>query len=653
MLHLDFETRSEADLKKVGAHLYAAHPSTVVLCASYSVDGETIRTWKPWLDEPLHAAIASLRHDDTLVHGWNVSFERMILRHKLGIDLPPSRFRDTQAQARSMALPPKLELTAKALEMPVQKGDSRLMLKWCKPLPKGGWANDPSEYLRLCKYCEQDVLAEMGIAKALRELTDDERLDWEINERINDRGLPIDLELVRAAQAYAMDERAEIDAQLNRLTNGQITGTRQFARIKDWLQGNGVFIEPDEDGKISVDAAKRAELLESEDLPDNVREIVALIDDGGKASTAKFAAMENRAGPDARVRGAYICNGAGQTGRYASTGAQLHNYIRAKLDNVEDVADAVIARVPKSRLVKLSGHNILTTLSRLLRPSIVADTGKTFVWGDWSAIEARVLPWLSDDMDTAKDVLMLFETGVDIYVRQAANTFMIGEDEVTEDERQIGKVQVLSLGFGGGKGAFKIMAKNYGIEVSDVDAEKYKRAWRGANPWAQVFWAKLEKAAYAATRSPGEVFSAGRVSYLLSHNTLWCLLPSGRLIAYPFAAVEEIEGQSVLTAMKGSFHPKRGESDWPRMKLWGGFLAENITQATAADMLRWSLRELFAAMWGDCVIGHTHDEIIMEVPDADVAQAKEVLADIMTTGPEWASGLPLAAKIESGVVYGK
>lgn len=648
-LNLDFETRSELDLTRVGAEKYARHPSTRVLCASYSLDGHAVRRWRPWAGEEMPITLKkALLTDDVIIRAWNAAFERQILKHVVKIPVEPRRFRCTQARARSMALPAKLEMCARALNMPIQKGDNRIMMKWCKPLPGGGWADSREEYEELCGYCDVDVQTEDGIGDLLRELTPEEQRDWEITEAINDNGIPIDMELIRAAQRYANDEMDEIRQRLSDLTGKVITSPKQFQRLKDWLAPE---IEVD-----SLDASTREELLDDPAIQGDVREVIQLVHDGGRASTAKFAAMESRADQHGRVHGAYIFNGAGQTGRFSSTGAQLHNFIREKLENTEDVVDAIFAGRSKSELTALSGYNVLTTLSRLLRPSIVAPDGKTLVWGDWKSIEARVLPWLSLE-NSASSLLALFAAGADVYRHQAAGMFGVAPEDVTDAQRQRGKVAILSLGYGGGAFALIAMARNYGLIIDEDTAEMYKTAWRRDNPWATRYWRVLEAAIFNAVRNPGQAFHAGRVQYMSTEAVLWCLLPCGRMIAYPFPRIESTPGRygpaDTVTCIKGAWSPKKGQKNWPRMSLWGGLAAENITQGTAASLLRWSQRELADNGWLECMVGHTHDENMLEVPDEEVPAAREVLEDVMVQGPPWAMGLPLAIDMFSGVVYGK
>lgn len=1002
VLSLDLETRSVVDLTARGVHIYARNPSTRILCGSYSFDqGRTIAgRWRPWRGKPMPSDLAdALRDRDVEIQGWNaVSFERLLLKCVAKIDVEPERFHDTMQRARSMALPAKLELCARALEMPVKKSDDSVMRKWMKPLPDGSWAADPGEYEQLCQYCDYDVMTEGGIGRLLRPLSAEERIDCTVNERINDRGLMVDIALARAAQRYAKDEMADICDRLNILTRGGITGPKQHVRIKKWLGENlpselAWVLEPDEKtGKVSFDAAAREELLSAEhedDLVGETRELIELVHDGGKASTAKFATMQSVAGEDQRVRGAYNLNGAGQTGRFSSTKLQVHNYIRASLPNIEDVIEAILRGDDRDGLIRLASYdkdgglaftdgrrkeriqkpyNMLSILSRTLRPSIIAASGNVLVWRDWSAIEARVLPWLSAE-NTASQVLDVFASGKDIYRHQATMSFGVDIGDVTDVMRQGGKIQCiaegqlvltdrglvpierveksdqtwdgfrwtchegvvykgvqdvweyqglvateehlvftkdgrtlpfgicarqqiplaqtgigrrplrlgydrianssmdrrsgqsrpstsicahenamrqlrrremaqsadapqrvnqwlsnvfetkgqcsrvanqadgggkvalrklkrselqelwrsrdtfqiqecnhrslmgaekywfvsrsgdrsqeqrkalrarqsemvnerakysqyqtnghgrtsgmekplfvadhisnvesridearhfqcrsfsgsgkaeklaqycgktrvydivnagpnhrftvsdilvhncLSFGFGGGAGAGMRMARVYNLDIDERTAEGWKNAWRQTNPWASRFWKNLEVAAFMAVRNPDTVYPAGRVSYLCTADVLWCMLPSGRMISYPFPKIVNIPGRwgpaDTITCMKASYHPKKGTNYWPRMKLWGGILAQGVTQAEAASLLRWARREVDANDWPQ--IGDTHDEILLEVREDEEEEAQLVLKDIMDNPPyEIFAGLPLASEGASGYAY--
>lgn len=278
----------------------------------------------------------------------------------------------------------------------------------------------------------------------------------------------------------------------------------------------------------------------------------------------------------------------------------------------------------------------------MLRPALIPEPGKSFVVADWSAIEARVTPWASGDPQ-AEEVLDVFRQGRDIYIREAAGIYRMPEDQIgpESEERQIGKVAILSLGFGGGVGAFAAMGRNYGVHMSEADAKRIVNAWRRANPWAVRYWAKLEDAYTRAMRNPGREFSVGRVTYLYDKTHLWYSLPSGRILCYPFARFEA-DGVSYL---KAAWKPSADAKEWPRARLWKGLACENITQAIAHDLLRHSLRQL-----SDVVL-HVHDEIVLEVenPDAGVTE----LRDVMCAGPAWAEGLPLKAGVKVMTRYGK
>lgn len=686
LVNWDIESRSVVDLTSAGSYVYFKHPSTQILCISYTFDrGKTMRRWRTWTGEPTPPDLLdALRDPNCIFEGWNASFERLSTRHLLKMEVPPERFRCTMARARSMALPGKLELAARALHVPVQKGSQAIMLKWCAPLKSGGWADDPDEYEQLCDYCDLDVRTEIGIGDVVREMTDEEWEDYHITEHINDAGLPVDLALAGAAQHYARDELDDIKLRLNALTNGVVTTPKQYQRIKAWIQPRlpedlkleEEKLEGDEVKIGSFDRAVREELLgpdNEDDIRGDVREFIELVHDGGRASTAKFEAMRRRADADARVRGCYIFNGAAQTHRFSATGVQPHNMIRAKLERIEDVIEAILRRVPKKQLIDVASYrpdgsfvfedkkpilkpyNVLTILGRTLRPSIVAERDKVLVWSDAEQIEARVLPWLSAQ-PSAQRLLDLFATGADVYKNQALSTFNVKSlADVTPYQRQACKVQILAFGFGGGVGAGHAMGRNYGLFVDDATMDMFKTTWRGSNPWAQPFWNDLETAAFSAVRKPEQEFHAGRIVYMCAQGVLWCMLPNGSMLAYPMPEIRSIKGkfgpQDVVTAIKGSFHPKKGTNYWPRMKLWGGFQAENVTQGFAAQMLRYWIRELWRNDWP--IIGHTHDEILCEVFEDEEDECKHAMETIMSSGPAYAAGLPLAAEVSSGYAYGK
>ena len=276
----------------------------------------------------------------------------------------------------------------------------------------------------------------------------------------------------------------------------------------------------------------------------------------------------------------------------------------------------------------------------MLRPALIPAPGKSFVVADWSAIEARVTPWASADPQ-AEAVLDVFRQGRDIYKREAAGIYRIPEESIGDEseERQIGKVAILSLGFGGSVGAFSAMGRNYGVIMAESDSRRIVDAWRRANPWAVRYWGKLEEAYRRAMRHPGHEVPVGRVTYLYDGQHLWYALPSGRILCYPFARFEDDE----ITYLKAAWKPAADAKEWPRARLWRGLACENITQAIAHDLLRHSLRQL-----PETVL-HVHDEIVLETDNPD----PEYLRNIMCTAPDWAAGLPLKAGVKVMTRYGK
>lgn len=658
ILSLDYETRSPLDLKEVGVYRYAK--SATIMCAAYSIyeegklDRENVKCWRAWKGEPLPADLRDALLDFTVKKcAWNAQFERLITQRCVpDIVVSLEEWYCTAARARASAYPGKLELCAKALGIDVQKdlAGAKVMKKLASGEP-----GTEAEYERMMEYCVQDVVVEATIGMVVRDLTPAEWEDYWVCERMNDRGIPVDVDLAIAAQEYADAEAEEIKRELAEVTGGKITSPKQFKKIKAWLAERvpDLVEELTVDDKFSLDRSTRAAIFEGDrELPQQVEELLHLIDDAGRASTAKFAAIENRADDDDRLRGAYLFNGAGQTGRFSAMGFQPHNLVRDKLENGDAVVQLILAKAPAKDVTEASGQNMLTTLARVLRPTIVAPEPHTLVWADYSSVEARVLPWLSEN-PLADELLGLFRKGQDVYIHAAAGIYKVPVEKVDKAQRQMGKIAILALGYQGGVNAFRKMARAYGLKIDEQTAELIKVAWRNANPWAGQFWRRLEDAAIRAVTHPGEVTEAGRMKYLMHGDMLYGLLPCGRLLAYPEAEVAVIDtkfGQrAVLTALKASMHPKKGEWKWPRVALYGGLLAENATQGFAASLLRQAAKDLDNAGWP--VVMHTHDEIVLEVEDDEVPDAEAALEEAMVTAKY--PGLPLAVEVSSGYVYSK
>ena len=623
MIFCDFETRSACDLKTAGVYNYAQHGTTEVLCMAYAVDDGEVRLWTegPLPDFAGHQ-----------IRAHNAAFERLIFWYVLQQDYPLDQFYCTAAQARANCAPGSLEDAGRFAGASMRKDHrgGHLVRQCC--LPPYNTALLPELY----DYCKQDVRAMRAISKGMRDLSADELLDYHINERINDRGVLVDVALAQSAIRYASAELEEIQTVVAEVTRGAVTSVRS-PKMRQWVQDRVTYEQLKlmmVEDKISIDKSVRANLLACDDLDPDVREVVQSADDLWASSVAKFARMAALADEeDHRVRGAFVFNGGAATGRLSSYGLQVHNFTRKCAKDPQTVRDAMVADAP---IVPAYGKRVTDVLKGMLRPALIPAPGKQFVVADWSGIEARCNPWLSGSGD---EVLSVFRAGRDIYVTAAASIFNCTEAEVTPDRRAIGKVSVLACGYGGSVGAFAAMGRVYGVHLPEADARRTVNAWRQANPWAVRYWQALESAYMRAMRNKGKEFTAGRVTYLFDGVHLWYALPSGRVLCYPFARFET-DGVSYAKCAR---KPAQDATEWPRARLWSGLAAENICQAVANDLLRHSLRQV------DDVVLTIHDEIVTESASPDV----EALRLVMCTPPAWAPDLPLSVDIKVMSRYGK
>ena len=623
MIWLDFETRSTCDLKSRGVYNYAQDLTTEVLCMSYAVDDGEVQTWTtgPLPDFTGHRIMAH-----------NAAFERLILWYVLQVNIPLERFVCTAAQARANCAPGSLEDVGRFMGASMKKDHrgAALIRKMCVP-PFQESAELTAEMIQ---YCEQDVRAMRAISQAMRPLSDEELADYHINERINDRGVLVDVPLCRAAVSYAASEATEIAQIVKEVSQGELTSVRS-PKMRQWVWdrvGPEARALMTKDDKVSIDKTVRANLLNCEGVPPDVQEIIQCADDLWASSVAKFGRLASLADQeDDRVRGAFVFAGGSATGRASSYGAQVHNFTRECAESPQDVRDAIVRG---HQIVPKYGRRITDVLRGMLRPSLIPAKGKHLVVADWSSIEARVNPWLSG---TGQAKLDVFTSGLDPYIVNAAATFNCDYAAVVPAQRQIGKVQELACGFAGGIGAFAAMGRVYRVDLPESDARRMVDAWRRANQWAVNFWQQLEQQYTRAMRNRGQDFTAGRVTYLFDGRHLWYSLPSGRVLCYPFARLEE-DG---ISYAKAAWKPAQDAKEWPRARLWRGLACENVTQAVANDLLRYALRQL------DGVVLHVHDEIVVE------GGSEEEVRRVMTAPPAWATGLPLACGIKTMPRYGK
>ena len=604
---------------------------------SYAFDDGEVATWLPGMPFPDISGHQIMAH--------NAAFERLVFWYVLcpdiGVPEPKlDQFYCTAAQARANCLPGSLEDVGRAVSSKMKKDHrgSALIRLLSVPRKDGAFNDDPTLMAEFFAYCEQDVRAMREISKAMRPLSDDELADYHANEKINDRGVLVDTDLCRAAIGYAEAELIEIQEIVREVSKGEIASVRS-PRMRQWVQDR---VGPEAvklmwtGEKYSIDKTVRANLLTlgPDEVPADVAEVIQCADDLWASSVAKFKRLADLADvEDNRVRGAFVFAGGSATGRAASYGAQVHNFTRK---TARDPAAVRQAMVRGHQIVPKYGKRVTDVLKGMLRPALIPAPGKVFVVADWSSIEGRVNPWLSNcpEGETKLDV---FRSGRDPYKVNAMALFGVAYDDVTGDQRQVGKVQELALGFLGGEGSFDTFGRVYGVQVENVP--RAIRVWRSANPWAMKHGHDLEAAYTRAMRRKGHECRAGRVCYLFDGQHLWYALPSGRVLCYPYA---KLDGDGV-SYLKASWKPAADATEWPRARLWRGLAVENVTQAVANDILRHALRRL------EDVVLHIHDEIVVECVDDRAAEVERVMCE----PPEWAAGLPLAAEVKIMTRYGK
>ena len=646
----DFETRSRCDLLTRGVYNYAQDASTEVICMSYAFDNDEVRTWRP--GEPLPQI------GDAQIRAHNAAFERLIFWYVLcpefGPPEPPlEQFYCTATQARANCALGSLEDVGRFAGASMKKDyrGAQLIRLLSIPRADGSFNQDPALMAEMVRYCEQDVRAMREISLSMRELSNDELADYHVNERINDRGVLVDVPLARAAMTYAEAEMVEIEQLVQDVTKGEITSVRS-PKMRAWVQARIgpeaaklMRVYKDGEPKVSIDKTVRANLLllaeeNPDEVPPDVADVIQCADDLWASSVAKFKRLADLADiEDNRVRGAFVFAGGSATGRASSYGVQVHNFTRKCAEEPEAVRHAMVRG---HQIVPKYGKRVTDVLKGMLRPALIPAAGSVLVVADWSAIEGRVNPWLSN-CPAGEDKLNVFRSGLDPYKVNAAATFNVDYANVADAQRQVGKVQELALGFLGGPGSFETFGRVYGVRMTEGEVARAITSWRRANPWAIKHGQDIEAAYTRALRHRGHECHAGRVCYLFDGQHLWYSLPSGRVLCYPFAR-PEADG---VTYAKASWKPAADATEWPRARLWRGLAVENITQATANDILRHSLRHL------EGVILHVHDEIVIECRERDVEATVARMREVMCTPPDWAAGLPLGVEIKTQTRYGK
>jgi DNA polymerase len=655
VLHRDYETRSQAILKTVGTHKYAADFSTTVLCCAFAVDDEPVQLWRPGNPPPAEF-IEAATNPSWIVCAHGAHFEDAIERHVLHPRFgwpafPVDKQRCTQAMALAVGLPARLSTAAIALELSNRKdvAGERLMHQTSKPRrphkdedPSGiYWFEDQERLDRLYAYCQQDVEVERELYSRLPPLSASEQPLWELSSWINQRGFCVDRAFAEAARKIAEAAAPEIDAEITQITAGDVTSINQVARLTAWLRDHGCALE-----SLDRKAIERQLVKEDDDLSPLIRRVLELRLGGAQAAVKKINALLARAGDDDRVRGAFRYHGAG-TGRWAGEGVQPHNLKRPVVDDLNAAVTAVATG--DDQHVRSLYPQPLSVVGDCTRAMIVAASGHVLIGADFGAIESRVLAWVAGEewkLEAYKRYDATHDPCDEPYCETACRIFRVPSGSYTKDspERNVGKTCDLAFGFMGGINAWRKFEPD---RFNDEEVKTFNAEWRAAHPAIKRLWYNIDRAALAAVRERGRVIRCGLIAFKSTGAFLLLKLPSGRKLSYPQPrVVGDEQRQHVVFAdnAAGQFKDCRNGQG-----AYGGLWVENIVSGIARDLLAEAMLRIEAT--GYPIVLHVHDEIVAEVPEG--FGGTEEFTHLMTRKPAWALDLPIAAKAWTGKRYTK
>ena len=628
-LSIDIETYSDVDLSKCGVYKYASSPAFEVLLFGYAVDGGDVCVVDLACGEQIPEEVISALSDTSVIKwAFNAMFERVCLSNFLGEWLEPEGWHCTMVWSATLGLPLSLESAGAALGLEKQKlTEGKDLIRYfcvpCRPTKANGGRmrnrpeHDPEKWERFKAYNLRDVETEMQIQERLSRFPVPASIweEYHLDQEINDRGIGVDMELVR--QAIAMDARSRerLTAAMRELT--ELENPNSVQQMKQWLADHG--LETDTLGKKAV-----AELIKT--APEPMREVLSLRQQLAKSSVKKYTAMENAVCADSRVHGMFQFYGANRTGRFSGRLIQLQNLPQ---NHMPDLAQArALVRSGDYEALSLLYEDIPDTLSQLIRTAFVPQDGRKFVVADFSAIEARVIAWFAGERWRLK----VFEDGGDIYCASASQMFHVPVEKhgVNGHLRQKGKIAELALGYGGSVGALKSMGA-LEMGLAEEELQSLVDAWRNSNPMITQFWWDVDRAVKDCIkqRVPTETHGL-RFDYRSA--MLFITLPSGRKLAYvkPRIGENQFGGESVTYMGVG------GTKKWERLESYGPKFVENIVQGTARDILCYAMRTLRHC----AIVAHVHDEVIIE---ADRQMSVAAVCEQMGRTPPWAKGLKLRA----------
>lgn len=638
-IHIDIETYSSADLLTEGLYRYASALDFEVLIVAWSYGDGTVHSANLASGETLpESLLKDMRDTGTKMWAHNAAFERVCLR-AIGIDIPPYRWQCTANMARRCGLPASLADLSAELKLGDAAKDSKgkALIKYfsvpCRPTKVNGgrlrnWPrHDPDKFAEFVSYCAQDVRAELAIAERLKPYRVPlfEGVLYDLDQRINDKGVLIDTTI--AAQAVALDgtEARRLKGEMKRITGLQ--NPNSGAQLRAWIEQQTGETVP------SVDKAAIEALLAIADDGTPLAQALRLRQLAARSSVKKYTAMLKVADDlDHRARGLFQFCGAGRTGRWAGRLIQLQNLPRNYRKDLMQFRELV--RSGQHAQARELAGDVQGALSEMIRSSIIAPPGHSLAVVDFSAIEARVIAWLAGE----EWLLNVFRGDGKVYEAQAARMFGIPIESIAKDSewRMKGKVSTLALGYQGGVGALVAMGA-LAMGIAEHELPGIVSAYRAANSRIVQLWRDVEAAAKRAMHNENATVRMGRLAFKFDGTALQIQLPSRRCLVYWGAHM----GEGRFGAVVKYRGPNPVSGKWSNLETYGGKLVENVVQAIARDLLAEAMVRLDKAKYD--MAAHVHDEVVIELPDARASEL-HAIEDMMSETPIWADGLPLAAE---------
>lgn len=662
MIHLsiDLETYSDVNLKKAGLYRYVQSPAFEILLFSYSLDGAPTQVVDMAQGEKIPLEVVhALTDPQCLKHAYNAAFEWYCLSKYMGVQLPPSQWRDTMLHGLYAGYTAGLDATGRALGIPEDKqklATGKALIRYfcvpCKPTKSNGGRtrnyphHDPEKWELFKTYNGQDVVAEMEIERRLSvfPVPDFVQKQWETDLLINARGVAVDMDFCEGALELGETIRAQLTDEAVQLSGLQNPNSvKQLAR---WLSAE----TGDDITSLRKETIK--ELL-GRDNADHVQRMLEIRQELGKTSTKKYDAIEAAVCDDGRVRGLLQFYGANRTGRWAGRLVQVQNLPRTYTEPLEFARELVKGRKLDALRTVYGSPN--DTLSQLIRTAFVAAPGNVLIDADFSAIEARVISWLADE----EWRLEVFRTHGKIYEASASQMFGVPLERIKKGNpeyslRQRGKVAELALGYQGGVPAMRQMDTGKLLaDLSDEEIKDIVDKWRNTNPKIRNLWYSFNDAAIRVIQNGGSLrvrccTFARECDCIRGTTCMTISLPSGRKLYY----VEPAVGENRWGGPSITYMGVNDKNKWGRIETYGGKLVENVVQAIARDCLAQAIEHLEAA--GLPVVFHIHDEVVIDTAAFDTNDAMlDKVVKIMSTPIPWAEGLPLGADGWVGAFFKK